>query len=255
MPERSQSSTDFDKPPSTWKPLATALVLVVGLVALRFLLSDITVGSGLSITEQRETTPFLGIESTGSFEVELFQGEVHQVKITGDDNVVPLVKTVVENSVLQISSDRSFQSDLGVKVSVTLPALQSVRNTGAGRLTGKTDFAAKRLTLVDTGSGDITLSGAFEEVYTTVTGSGSCNLSGTTTKHTVVLSGSGTLLANDLICSGDTDLNLVGSGDCLVNVGGNLRVNLTGSGNVVYSGNPENVSQNTTGSGTVKASK
>ena len=54
-------------------------------------------------------------------------------KIEADDNLLPLITTEVSNNVLHIKSNRSFSVNDPIKVTISLPNLESVSVNGAGK--------------------------------------------------------------------------------------------------------------------------
>lgn len=207
-------------------------------------------GSGVVKEEIREVSSFQGVAVSGPFETELSEGEF-EVKLQGDDNLLPLISTQVEDGVLRIKSEESFASKQGIVVSVSLPELNSLQQMGSGDVEGRTDFTSEMLALSNAGSGDLELSGAFDKLVVNASGSGDIALSGTVQEQAINLSGSGNYEAQSLECTGDATVNLNGSGNCTVKVTGELLVQLTGSGNVLYEGSPGSVKSNVSGSGSV----
>ncbi|HTE23869.1 GIN domain-containing protein [Flavitalea sp.] len=68
-------------------------------------------GSGNSITEQRNIGNFSGLESNGSFDVLIVESSTTSLNITGEDNIISELETVVENGTLKIR----FRKNLNVK--------------------------------------------------------------------------------------------------------------------------------------------
>jgi len=207
-------------------------------------------GSGVVKEEIREVSSFHGIAVSGPFETELSEGEF-EVKLQGDDNLLPLISTQVEDGALRIRCEESFASKQGITVFVSLPELSSIHLVGSGSVKGRSTFSGAELSLSNGGSGDLELSGAFDKLVVNASGSGDIALSGTVQEQAINLSGSGDYEAQSLECTGDATVNLNGSGNCTVKVAGELNVQLTGSGNVLYEGSPGSVNSNVSGSGSV----
>lgn len=227
-----------------------ALGLVLGLIGLQFLGNAPVEGSGTVKEERRAVAGFAGVALSGSIQAVLSEGDF-QVKLQGDDNLLPLISIEVKDGVLHVKPEKSFISQQGVIVHLSLPKLTSVQLVGSGGVKGQTPFSAENLSLSVAGSGDLTLAGDFKHLTVNTSGSADLNLSGTTEEQTVNLSGSGEYRAQELECAGDTTVNLTGSGNCRVQVGGKLIVKLTGSGNVQYHGEPGSVDSKVSGSGSV----
>ena len=200
--------------------------------------------------EMREVSSFQGVALHGSFRTELSEGEF-EVRLRGDDNILPLITTKVIDGVLEVRSEQSFSSKDGVTLFVSLPVLSSLEVGGSGSVIGQTAFTSESLSLSSAGSGEMTLSGDFSWLSVQSSGSGSIRLSGSTEEQDISLAGSADYQAGELECTGKTVVNLSGSGNCEVDVAGDLDVRLAGSGNVRYKGEPSSVNSSVSGSGSV----
>src|SRR3954464_9673522 len=84
------------------------LVNVVAALAVGWMLAEPALaarqvtGSGVSRTETRSAAGFQGVALGVDAALEIRQGPTEGLTITGDDNIVPLVETVVDHGVLQV---------------------------------------------------------------------------------------------------------------------------------------------------------
>jgi hypothetical protein len=83
-------------------------------------------------------------------------------------------------------------------------------------------------------------------------GTGSIDATGTTTKLDATISGEGTALLRQLIAR-DAKAVLSGDGSIMLAATHRLTARVSGSGTVLYSGDPPHVTQRVTGSGTIIA--
>jgi hypothetical protein len=83
-------------------------------------------------------------------------------------------------------------------------------------------------------------------------GSGNIEATGTTTKLDVTISGEGTALLRRLIAR-DAKAALSGEGSIMLTATRSLTARVSGSGTVLYSGNPAHVTQRVIGSGAISA--
>lgn len=101
------------------------------------------------------------------------------------------------------------------------------------------------------GSGDIkTLFNIGETCRMEIEGSGNIETSGTIKSQTIEIKGQGDILALDL-CSQTCDIDSKGSGNCTIKVMDRLTINIEGSGDICYRGNPS-ISSKVAGSGSIK---
>lgn len=88
-------------------------------------------GSGVIVSEQRDTGPFHGLKVSNAIEVEWRRGEQSSVKIEADDNVIGEVKTRVSNGVLRIDLDRARLNHVTLRAYVTSPTLDYIEASSA----------------------------------------------------------------------------------------------------------------------------
>jgi hypothetical protein len=186
-------------------------------------------GSGVSVTDHRDVAPFAGVELAGANTVVIEVGGSLAVAVTGDDNLVDQVTTVVEDGRLVIDNIGSFTTNASMSVAVSTPALDTVELAGAGTMTvdgiADDDFSAE------------------------LTGDGTLAASGTVDRLATTLAGTGTLDLHNLVAT-DATAQLQGTGTIRVHATTTLDATLSGTGTIVYRGDPT-VTMHDTGTGTV----
>ncbi|CAN5663952.1 head GIN domain-containing protein [soil metagenome] len=187
-------------------------------------------GSGVAKAETRDVPAFTAIDSTGSAQITVVIGDKQSLTIQADDNILPLIDTKVNGEKLVISSSASYSARTPVKITITVAALNEVRIGGSGNIDAA-GIVAKRFEAHISGSGDI-------------------NVAGQATTLKASISGSGSIDATKLPVD-DADVRVTGSGNVQINATKSLNVQVTGSGDVRYAGNPSEVKKQVTGSGRV----
>jgi len=191
--------------------------------------SSSTRGSGASVTDHRDVAPFTTVELAGANTVVVHVGAPQSVEVTGDDNLVGRVTTVVRDGRLVIDNHGSFTTSAPMHVTISVPSLDGVELGGAGTVTvdGVTnnDFSAGL-----PGEGTLVVSGAAERVA-------------------AVLAGTGTLDLHELAATNGI-AQLLGTGTIRVDATSTLDATLSGSGTILYHGDPT-VTMHHTGTGTV----
>ena len=190
-----------------------------------------TNGSGVAVTDERDVAPFTIVELAGSNTVMIHVGAPRSVTVTGDDNLVGRVTTVVHDRRLVIDDSGSFTTNANMQVAVSVPSLTGVELGGAGTMTvdgvASADFGAE------------------------LPGDGTLVVSGTVDQLTVVLAGTGTLDLHDVVAAHGS-VQLQGTGTIRVHATSTLVASLTGTGTILYQGDPT-VTIHNTGTGTVVA--
>jgi hypothetical protein len=187
-------------------------------------------GSGVAKTETRSVASFSKIDLSGSPDVEVTIGSPQSVSITADDNLLPIIETTVGRDTLKIDSKESYNTSIGIKVKITVAKLEGVSVSGSGNIHAE-GLAAGDMDASVTGSGDVFLKGAVNQLSAQVTGSGE-------------------LQAGDLTAK-SVHVGVTGSGDATVHASEELEASVTGSGDVKYSGHPAKVQKRVTGSGNI----
>jgi hypothetical protein len=190
------------------------------------------VGSGHVIGETRDVANFTSVELAGSADVNILLGNAESVNVEADDNIAPLIQTIVTNGRLVISTKSNIHFTTANRVVVTLAmkSLERVTLSGSGNL-HVADMAGPDLVVDLPGSGDITVDGVANHV-------------------TISLPGSGNIQCNGLKAK-SAKVTLMGSGNITVYASENLDANIAGSGTIRYEGNPAQVTKSITGSGTI----
>lgn len=210
-------------------------------------------GDGQLGTEIRSVSHADKISLSGSFNVEITQGNTTSVKIEADENLMPYIETEEEGGVLHIRSRRHYNlsSEHAITVYVTTPKLEQAHIAGSGSVIGKGKFSGgDKLSLKISGSGDISLAVNTPEITASISGSGSMHLSGETEKQTIRISGQGDYIAEELK-SENAKVNIAGSGDIKLFADNTLDVSIAGSGTVLYKGGAS-VKQHVAGSGEIR---
>ena len=210
-------------------------------------------GSGRIVKQARQVSGFSGLSLGVPGRVELRIGNSEGVTIEADDNVLPLLETVVDGGTLRIRPARrnlNFQTR-AIRVVVQARSIERLSLGGSGSIDSD-PLRARRLDLDLGGSGSINLKGIdAETVSVSLGGSGDVRADGGTVgKLSVSIGGSGDVDVGR-VQAASASVSLAGSGDATVWPRERLSVSLVGSGDVLYYGDPQ-VSKSAVGSGEVK---
>jgi hypothetical protein len=190
-------------------------------------------GSGVAATQTRSLPPFTAVELAGENNVIVRVGPRQSVVVHADTNLLRRVTTRVRSGRLVIGTTRgNFSAKSPMFVEVRLPSLKSLRLQGAGNI-AVTGVNSPRLSVELPGSGNI-------------------DAGGTTTTLDVSISGEGTALLRQLIAR-DANAALTGDGTIMLTATHSLIARVSGSGTVLYGGNPLHLTRAVTGSGAISA--
>lgn len=203
--------------------------------------------------EDRSLASFSRLSVSGSFNVTLQKGSKESVSISAEGIDLQDIETEVSGSRLAIGTrpQMGWRSNYRVDIVVTYRELNEINNSGSSRIYWKESIKADKIRLTQSGSGSI--EGTVDGGTVTVdnSGSGKLTLSGSAEECDFTISGSGRLLASGLTGK-DIRVTISGSGDAEVHVTESLKANVSGSGRVRYKGEPKREVTNVSGSGSVR---
>lgn len=188
-------------------------------------------GSGVPASQTRDVAAFKSVELAGGNNVVIQVGEKQSVVVKADDNLLNHVTTNVKSGTLVIgNTPGSLTAKSPMSVEVNVPSLEAVTLAGGG---------------------NIVVSGIKTESLTvTLSGGGNLTGSGTATSLDVTVSGSGNVWFTQLAAS-YVQAVVSGSGTIYVTATKSLDAFVPGSGTIIYSGNPQDVTKSVTGSGAI----
>lgn len=196
-------------------------------------------GSGVSATETRPMAAFSGVElaGVGKLVLKVGEGSSYSVKVTADDNIVPLIMTEVKGDTLRIwmkdSMSFSLNSNTGFVYEVSAPKIVKIDSSGAASIEGS-GFDGGRLAVEVSGVGSLALSGRVDDFSADLSGAGSLNT---------------TALVAD-----DVNVDLSGLGSAEVRADRRIRANVSGLGSITWEGAATDVKTSVSGLGSVRKS-
>jgi hypothetical protein len=215
--------------------------------------SDKVQGSGTIKKQARELGHFTGVSLGLPAQMELRIGNTESITIETDDNLLPLIETVIEDGTLKIRANKRNLSFNSKTMRIVLQAkdVSRVALGGSGSIDADT-LKGGKLQFDLGGSGSINIKGVESDAMSvTVGGSGNLKTGGGWTKNlSVSIGGSGDVDVSQVKAK-EASVNVAGSGEATLAVSDSLSVTIAGSGDVNYYGDPK-VSKSVVGSGGVK---
>lgn len=208
--------------------------------------------SDVIVTEDRPVSGFTGIDMGSFGEVIITQGDTESLTIRGSDNIVPLVKTTVQNGVLVITMENDvnitgMNSDNVLTFTIAVKDLKDLTVSGASKVTMDT-LATGDMSVDMSGAGNIKLGSlTADSLNVNISGVGNVEAAGEATIATIDISGAGSFQAPDLKVQ-TAEVNISGIGGVEIWVTDSLTGEISGGGSVKYYGNPS-LDTTTTGVG------
>lgn len=209
-------------------------------------------GNEILNEEIRKISGYESIILKGSFDVILTDNPQKEIRIQGEENIIPLVQTKLNGKTLELYFD-SKKSIQYKKLVVYVPA-QGVNNLelmGSGDIKNEGVLKSQTFDINLIGSGDIDLNNlTTEKTVVSLKGSGDVFLQGNSEILTANLEGSGDISAYEFIAN-EVNAVVKGSGDVEVYTKKSFVGQVDGSGDIKVKGKPANVSKSTKGSGNI----
>lgn len=229
-------------------PIIISILLLFQALFISSCIESVT-GEGPVVSTERTTDDFSSIALNLGAKVKVSKGAENRVTIIAQKNLADRVITRVDGKTLVITSKGTLVSEQPLQIEVQMRSMENFEINGSGEVEFEEKIVADYVDFAVTGSGRLTADLNVRKVSTVVTGSGTVDLSGETPDlHGEVL-GSGTINASSLT-AGHATFKLAGSGEAFTTVNDLLEANVTGSGVIYYSGDPE-VKMSVSGSGKV----
>lgn len=211
-------------------------------------------GDGNITTTTRNTGDYDGLKAAGPMDFKLVQGTEGKITIKGDSNLMEYIITEIKDGKLVVRSKKGVNLKPSKTIVVTVPyqSISSVSLAGSGDVENSGTIKAGNFKVSLAGSGDIDLNVDTDSLESSIAGSGDIQLSGSTGNLETKIAGSGDFDSSDLD-SKDVEVKIAGSGDANVVCNGALKVRISGSGDVKYSGNPTSKDTKVSGSGSISS--
>jgi hypothetical protein len=206
-------------------------------------------GSGVEKTEQRDIGAFTAIDVGGAYELEVVCGQSPRLEITGDDNILPLIKTEVRGGTLVIESRENINPKLTLRLKIGTQDLERLESSGASDVK-IAQVNNNALRIETSGAGSVVADVRTKTLTVETSGAGDVRASGQTDTFSIETSGAGKVRAKDLQAQRVT-VRISGAGDAEVTALQELNARVSGAGDVTYYGNPSVVNQEVSGAGSV----
>ena len=186
-------------------------------------------GSGLRKTEKRDVPAFTAINTSGMLEVDVKCQQAVSLEVEADDNLLSLVQTEVIDGVLRIKTTRNYRSQGGIIVRVTVPNLERLQASGAGKFR-ISDLKNDEFEIHSSGVVDVSASGQTKSLEIDESGAGKID---THNLRAAVVS-----------------VHVSGAANVDVYASDQLDVTVSGAANVTYSGDPK-INKHVSGAGSI----
>lgn len=202
--------------------IATVFLVITNLSACSFLGRP---GEGPLTSETREATGFTRIDASNGIGVTVNIGSTTSVEVSAQANILPIIATTVDGDTLKICSTQSFNTSLGVGVTVVMPALAGITLSGGSQGVIE-DLANVRLDVALDGGANLTATGTATTTTLACSGGAGADLSALASEQVTIEASGG---ANATVRA-SSEVTGSASGGAHVTVLGNAVLNVETSG-------------------------
>ena len=210
--------------------------------------SQIIRGNGNVITQERSVTPFKGIIATGSFELFLVQGEEQKVVIEADENIHNLFISNVRNESLDLQIVGEVKKAKALKVYVTFVNLNHLIAIGAIDIRTDTTINTENLDIFVSGVSSVKIDINAKNLSFEITDGAYAFIQGKVENLDIRVTDEAELNAFNLTTD-NCNAKISGYSDAKIYVTGEMKLRVTGAGNLYYKGTPNITDRIFSGSG------
>ncbi len=192
-------------------------------------------GNGEVVTENRSIEDFSEIEVSGAYNINITVGSSNTtLSLSAEENLQKFIITEVSNNRLIIDNSRNILPKRKIRIDISIPELEYISSSGIS---------------------NIYADGIDEQTFTIdLSGAGVIELFGKVENFEAELSGAALLEARELFAR-FVDIDLSGASNAQVYVSEKLNVDLSGTGNLEYFGDPLDVVSDVSGVGSITRSE
>lgn len=188
--------------------------------------------SAAQTTVTRSLSSFDKIAISGGYDkVILKEGSTESVTIEVSGIDPDKIKTEVNGNTLEIGMKKGNYSNFKAKITVTYKSIREIASSGSTDIVAESVIKSDEFELSTSGSGDFTGEFDVRELEIAISGSSDMTLKGRADEQEIAISGSGDVNASALKGK-QAEVAISGSGDVKLNVSGNVKTAVSGSGSV-----------------------
>jgi hypothetical protein len=210
-------------------------------------------GSGVLKEETRQVGDFNGVDIGSALQAKVTVGQKTELTVSGDDNLVPLVKTEVRDGklVARVENPTGVQQKLPLMLTITTPRLDEVATGGAARV-GVKAGEAKTLRVQAEGASVLDLGGiAAETIEIGASGASHVTIVGKAKSLTIKASGASQIKTNG-VAAESVKVDASGASQVETNASGSIEGDASGASSIQVLGQPGGRKVTTSGASQVK---
>jgi len=228
------------------------LVLVLAILACNVATigSNTIRGSGNVVQEERPVGDFSGIQVTNQGDAIIELGQAESLVVEAEDNLLEHIVTEVRGNTLVLGTENNvnLNNTKPIRYHLTVMTLDDIHITSSGNVTAPA-MEVNNFAVRVSSSGNLDMDGIeANRLEVDISSSGNVNIGGgQVEEQNIAITSSGEYDGRN-VDSRQAQVRLSSSGDATIRVSDRLQADLSSSGNVYYTGNPEvNINESSSG--------
>jgi len=233
------------------KTLIKISAVILLLVTTTSCFMDGTKGDRNVVTDQRNiSSDFSAIDANQGIEVYLTIGNNVSLTVEADENLHDIIVTEVKDGTLHIYTEKNIWSAKARKVYITARSINEISVSSGAEVISENTINSEDFKIRATSGSDARLQLNVDNLSCSTTSGADVILKGTASSFTAKSTSGSDLKAQDLITE-TCNVKVTSGADIYVNVTKSLQANATSGGDIKYIGNPKNVQENVSSSGSI----
>lgn len=226
-------------------------LLVIAFAVGRFVDSNTVEGEGPMTERNVEVSSFDQISISGGWDVTIVPGEAYDLQVNVQENLQDHVKVSINGDRLEVGVEGHISTDERMKIRIAAPEIAGIYVSGASVLRTENALKTSRLDIESSGASELFLEVECSEVALDISGASEIYLEGSTNELGIDASGATKIYAAS--CPAES-VRIDVSGACFaeVHANSNLTAEASGASKIVYSGNPDEVRESSSGASSVR---
>ncbi len=226
-------------------------LLVIAFAVGRFVDSNTVEGEGPMTERSVEVSSFDQISISGGWEVTIVPGEAYDLQVNVQENLQDHVKVSINGSKLEVGVEGHVSTDERMKIRISAPEISGIYLSGASVLRSEAALRSSRLDLECSGASELYLEVDCDKITLDISGASEAYLEGNTGELDADVSGAAKFYGSACqTVSARVSASGASYADLLATE--SLKADASGASKIVYSGNPDEVRESSSGASSVR---
>jgi len=205
------------------------------------------------VTENRKLNDdFTAVKVSSGIDLYITQGNIADLSVEADENLLDIIKTEVKDGQLRIYSEKNIWRAKARKVHLTVKTINELKATSGSDVYSENIIKTSHFKVSVASGADARIKVIADRVESSASSGADLRISGKTTNHTSNASSGSSIYAYRLK-SEETTVKVNSGADINIHASKSINAKANSGGDIDYRGNPKNVYKKTSSGGSVSA--